>query len=228
MGKLNYVVTFNYINPMDFPQSLKLARENLLEKMPAESLEAINSTTKLLHSKVIPQSLKVGDVVPNFVLPNKNGQLIEIQEILKQGTAVISFYRGTWCRFCSLELKALQQALPAIHMLGGTLVAISPQTFIDSSDNLEEFKFEKLVDKRNQVARQFGIVFEVPEKSRIHYENIGISLPRYNGYESFELPIPATFIVNKDSIIHYAFVDLDFTERLDPVEIVTILRRMAV
>ena len=209
MGKLTYVVAFYYVNSMDFPQSLKLARKNLLEKMPVESLEEINSTTKLLHSKVIPQSLKVGDVVPNFVLPNKNGQLIEIQEILKQGTAVISFYRGTWCQFCSLELKALQQALPAIHMLGGTLMAISPQTFIDSSDSVEEFNFETLVDKRNQLARQFGIVFEIPEKSRIHYENIGISLPRYNGDESFELPIPATFIVNQDVKIHYAFVDSD-------------------
>lgn len=212
---------------MDFSQSLKLARKNISEKMPAESLEAINSTTKLLHSNVMPQSLKVGDVVPNFALPNQNGQLIEIQEILKQGTAVISFYRGTWCQFCSLELKALQQALPAINMLGGTLVAISPQTFVDTVDNLEEFNFEILVDKKNQVARQFGIIFKIPEKSRIHYENLGISLPRYNGDESFELPIPATFIVNQDGIIHYAFVDLDFTERLDPVEIVTILRRMA-
>jgi len=213
---------------MDFPQSLKLARKNLSEKAAIETLEAINGETKLIHSEVVPKSLKVGDVVPNFALPNKNGQLIEIQEILKQGTVVISFYRGSWCQFCSLELKALQQALPAIHMLGGTLVAISPQTFVDSSHSVEEFNFETLIDKRNKVARQFGIVFQIPEKSRIHYENMGVSLPRYNGDESFELPIPATFIVNQDGIIHYAFVDSDFTERLDPVEIVTILRQMAI
>ncbi|MEL7241408.1 MAG: peroxiredoxin-like family protein [Cyanobacteria bacterium J06573_2] len=212
---------------MNFPQSLKLARKNLSEKVTTETLEAINNGNQLIHSEIIYNSLKVGDVVPNFALPNQNGHLIEIQGVLKKGTAVISFYRGTWCQFCSLELKALQQALPAIHMLGGTLLAISPQTFVDSSDNLAEFNFETLVDKRNKVARQFGIVFQIPEKSRIHYENMGISLPRYNGDKSFELPVPATFIVNQDGIIHHAFVDSDFTERLDPVEIVTILRRMA-
>lgn len=213
---------------MNFPQSLKLARKNLSEKVTTETLEAINDGNKLIHSEIVPKSLKVGNIIPDFALPNQNGQLIKIQEVLKKGTAVISFYRGTWCEFCSLELKALQQALPAIHMLGGTLMAISPQTFIDSSDSVEEFNFETLVDKRNQLARQFGIVFQIPEKSRIHYENMGLSLPRYNGDESFELPIPATFIVNQDGIIHYAFVDSDFTERLDPVEIVTILRRMSV
>lgn len=213
---------------MDFPQSLKLARNILSEKLPAETLEEINNANKLINSEVIPKSLKVGDIVPNFALPNHNGKLIKIQEILKQGAAVISFYRGTWCRFCSLELKALQQALPAINMLGGTLITISPQTFIDSSDNLEEFSFETLVDKRNQIARQFGIVFQIPEKSRIHYESMGVSLPRYNGDESFELPIPGTFVVNQDGKIHYAFVDADFTERLDPVEIVTILRKITV
>ena len=213
---------------MDLPQSLKIARKNLSEKVTAEALELINGAKKLSHSEVIPKSLKVGDVVPNFALPNQNGRLIEIQQILKKGSVVISFYRGIWCQFCSLELKALQQALPAINMLGGTLIAISPQTFVDSSDSLEEFNFETLIDKRNQVARQFGIVLQIPEKSRIHYENLGIYLPRYNGDESFELPIPATFIVNQDGKIHYAFIDSDFTERLDPIEIVTILRQITV
>jgi len=228
LGKLNYVVAFHDISPMDFSQSLKLARKNLSEKVSAETLELINGGKKLNHSEVIYKSLTAGDIVPNFVLPNQNGKLIEIQQVLKRGSVVISFYRGTWCQFCSLELKALQQALPAINMLGGTLIAISPQTFVDDSDSLEEFNFETLVDKRNKVARQFGIVFNIPENSRIHYENLGVSLPRYNGDESFELPIPATYIVNQDGKIHYAFVDSDFTERLDPVEIVTRLRQITV
>ena len=120
----------------------------------------------------------------------------------------------------------VQKSTTKFKKLG--LMFPSPQTFVDSSDSLEEFNFETLIDKRNQVARQFGIVLQIPEKSRIHYENLGIYLPRYNGDESFELPIPATFIVNQDGKIHYAFIDSDFTERLDPVEIVTILRQMTV
>ncbi|MEM6402884.1 MAG: peroxiredoxin-like family protein [Cyanobacteria bacterium P01_D01_bin.116] len=212
---------------MNFSQSLKLAQKNLSEQLSVEVLEALEST-KFISSKIIDRSLKIGEIIPDFVLSNQNRELIHIQRLLKKGNLVISFYRGSWCPFCSLELKALEQALPAINSLGGTLVAISPQKFVDSTYNQEELSFEMLVDRRNQVARKFGIVFKIPEELRIYYENIGIYLPRYNGEESFELPIPATFIVNQDGKIHYAFVDSDYSHRLDPVEIVTILRKMAV
>ncbi len=214
---------------MDFAQSLKLARRNLKENLSVESLETINSAIEeLISSGIVGKTLKVGDIIPDFTLPNYNGQLIEIQKLLKRGTVVISFYRGSWCSFCGLELKALEQALPAINMLGGTVVTISPQIFVKSSESVEqqEFNVEMLVDKGNQVARQFGIVFQIPEKLRLCYRNLGIYLPKYNGDESFELPIPATFIVNQDGKICYAFVKPDHTQRLDPVEIITIIRRI--
>lgn len=214
---------------MDLAQSLRLARKNLSETLPIETLEAIdNVTEEVINSGIAHQSLKVGDTIPDFALPNHNGELIEIQKLLKRGAVVISFYRGTWCPFCNVELKALEQALPAISMLGGTVVTISPQTFVKSPRSIEEKKsyFEMLIDKRNQVARQFGIVFNIPKKSRSYYRNIGIYLPKYNGDESFELPIPATFIVNRDGKINYAYIEPDHTQRLDPVEIITIIRQM--
>jgi len=177
---------------MDLSQSLKIARQNLQQTLSAETLEAVNRPAELISSNSVARSLKIGDMIPEFSLPNQNGQLIEIKKLLEKGSVVISFYRGIWCRFCSLELKALQQALPAINTLGGTLVTISPQISIESYSDVEEFNFEILADKRNKVARQFGIVFQIPEKSRIYYENLGFYIPRYNGDETFELPIPAT------------------------------------
>ncbi|MEM7715455.1 MAG: peroxiredoxin-like family protein [Cyanobacteria bacterium P01_A01_bin.68] len=214
---------------MDLAKSLRLARRNLEENLSAETLEAIdNVTEEVISSGIAHQSLKVGDMIPDFALPNHNGELIEIKQIFKRGATIISFYRGTWCPFCNLELKALEQALPAISMLGGTVVTISPQTFVKSPQSIEEKKlnFEMLIDKRNQVARQFNIVFKIPKKSRSYYRSIGIYLPKYNGDASFELPIPATFIVNQDGKINYAYVEPDHTQRLDPVEIITNIRRM--
>ncbi|MEO1374567.1 MAG: peroxiredoxin-like family protein [Cyanobacteria bacterium J06635_10] len=214
---------------MNLAQSLRLARKNLSETLPAETLEAIDNVTKeVINLGIAHQSLKVGDTIPDFVLPNHNGELIEIQKLLQRGVVVISFYRGTWCPFCNLELKALEQALPAINMLGGTVVTISPQTFAKTPQSIGEKKlnFEMLIDKKNQVARQFNIVFQIPKKSRSYYREIGIYLPKYNGDESFELPIPATFIVDRDGKIYYAYVEPDHIQRLDPVEIITIIRQM--
>lgn len=214
---------------MDFAQSLKLARQNLEENLPVETLDVIDSVTEgVICSGIVDKSLKVGDIIPDFGLPNQRGELIEIKKILKRGAVVISFYRGTWCPFCNLELKALEQALPAMNMLGATLVTISPQISIECSTDREqqELKFEMLADKGNQIARLFGIVFKIPEYARSYYKNIGIHLPRYNGDDSFELPIPATYVVNQDGIINYAYIEADHNQRLDPVEIITILRRM--
>ncbi len=185
---------------------------------------------ELIYSGMIDQSLKVGDIIPNFILPNAFGQSVEIQKLLASGAVVISFFRGSWCPFCNLELAGLQQALPAIQTLGASLIAISPQTTRHSISTVEkhELTYEVLSDRSNHIAREFGIVFQIPESLRPILHEKGHVLPRYNGDESFELPIPATFVVAQDGQIIYAFVDADYTKRLDPIEIVSILRNIPI
>ncbi|QMS92383.1 AhpC/TSA family protein [Nostoc edaphicum CCNP1411] len=185
---------------------------------------------ELVYSGMIDQILKVGDIIPNFILPNAFGQLVEIEKLLASGAVVISFFRGSWCPFCNLELAGLQQALPAIQTLGASLIAISPQTTRHTISTVEkhELTYEVLSDRSNHIARQFGIVFQIPESLRPILNEKGHVLPRYNGDESFELPIPATFVVAQDGKIIYAFVDADYTKRLDPIEIVSILRNIPI
>lgn len=182
----------------------------------------------LLNSGIIDHSLREGDKIPNFILPNAIGQSVDIQELLKLGLVVISFYRGGWCPYCSLELRALQQVLPEIKAFGATLVAISPQTPDNSLSTIEknELTFEVLSDIGNQVAHKFGLVFTIPKMLRPVYEGFGINLPDSNGDESFELPIPATYIVDKNGLIIHAFVNYDYTQRQDPQEILTILKEI--
>ncbi|BAY10653.1 peroxiredoxin-like family protein [Calothrix sp. NIES-2098] len=187
-------------------------------------------THELISSGIIDRSLKVGDFIPNFMLPNACGETIEVEKFLVNGPVVISFFRGSWCPFCNSELAALQQALPAIKTLGASLIAISPQTNHHTSLTVEkhELTYEVLSDRNNKIARQFGIVFQIPEYLRPVLAQKGHVLPRYNGDESFELPIPATFIVSQDGKVIYAFVDPDYTKRLDPIEIITVLRNLSV
>ncbi|AOX02023.1 alkyl hydroperoxide reductase [Moorena producens PAL-8-15-08-1] len=184
----------------------------------------------LAKSGIVDNSLNVGDKAPNFTLPNAVGKLVELQDLLATGAVVISFYRGQWCPYCNLELRALQQFLPEMQKLGATLVAISPQTPDNSLSTTEKnhLTFEVLSDVGNKIAKEFGLVFTVPEELRPVYQSFGIDLPAHNGDETFELPIAATYVINPHGIITHAFVDLDYTKRLDPEEIVSALQTLAV
>ncbi|MGB3614682.1 MAG: peroxiredoxin-like family protein [Elainellaceae cyanobacterium] len=184
----------------------------------------------LASSGITNQTLSTGDVVPTFSLPNATGTSINIQTLLSQGPVVIAFYRGQWCPYCNLELRALQQALPEIQNQGATLVAISPQTPDNSLSTVEknELEFEVLSDEGNAVARQFGLVFQLPESLRPIYQGFGIDLPAHNGDDTFELPFAATYVIAPSGQIVHGFVDTDYKQRMEPSDIVTALEAIAV
>ncbi|NET11196.1 MAG: AhpC/TSA family protein [Symploca sp. SIO2B6] len=187
------------------------------------------ATQDLIASGIMDQVLKVGETLPTITLPNATGQQVSIQDLLQSGPVVISFYRGGWCPYCNLELKALQSKLPGIKALGAQLVAISPETPDNSLSTSEKnaLEFEVLSDAGNQVAKSLGLVFTLPEELRPLYAQFGIDLPAYNGDSTFELPIPATYIVAQDGTIALAFADPDYTKRLEPSEIITTLEQLA-
>ncbi len=189
----------------------------------AEASEALE------NSDIINQALSAGDSLPTFSLPNATGNSVDIQTLLAQGPVVISFYRGGWCPYCNLELRALQQALPDIQQQGA-LVAISPQTPDNSLSTAEkgELTFEVLSDVGNVVARQFGLVFQLPDALRPVYESFGVDLPAHNGDETFELPLAATYVVAPTGKIAHAFVNTDYKQRMEPSAIVAALEALSV
>ena len=197
-----------------------------------ESIKTVmdKATADLANSGIVEKALNVGDVVPNFTLPNAVGKPVELGRLLETGAVVISFYRGQWCPYCSLELRALQQSLPEIERLGATLVAISPQTPDNSLSTVEknELTFEVLSDVGHEVAKKMGLVFVIPEELRSIYEKFGIDLPAHNGSDSFDLPIPATYVVAPSGQVIRAFVNADYTKRLDPEEIAIALKSIAI
>lgn len=214
---------------MSLTQDLANLTDQMQSMFPENVKSVMMQTAQdLLNSGIADQALRVGEKIPHFVLPNAVNQLIDSQDLLNSGPVVISFYRGGWCPYCNLELRALQAILPQIQTYGATLIAISPETPDHSLSTVEknELLFEVLSDVGNQVARQFGLVYTLPEIIRPIYHNFGIDLPSFNGDQSFELPIPATYIVNREGVILYGFVDPDYTQRQDPEGILTILQSL--
>jgi peroxiredoxin len=173
------------------------------------------------------QGLQVGDSIPMFSLANAKGEVLNIQDILKDQFAVISFYRGGWCPYCNLELRALQQFLPEFEKLGAKLITISPEKPDNSMSTIEknELKFEVLTDTDNKTAREFGIVYEFPEYLEETYNGFGLDLKKNHDSSKVELPLPATYVVDKSGVIRYAFADEDYTMRANPEDIIEALKK---
>jgi len=197
------------------------------KRVPAEVLATMAGATRQLEAMGISdRSLKTGDRVPDFVLPNHLGEERRMSELLAQSVVVLNFYRGGWCPYCNMELYALQQALPEISTAGATLVAISPELPDKAMDTQARhaLEFDVLSDVGNRVTAAFGLTFELPEQLRPIYTKIGIDVPAFNGDDSFILPVPATYVVDSDGVIRHHFVNVDYTQRLEPDDLLHVLR----
>jgi len=204
---------------LSLADAIKNFQDELLPTIPEATLNTLMSELQeLIAAGIAEKSLAPGNPFPAFSLPNANSDLRSLSSFLKKGPAVISFYRGAWCPYCNLELNALQQRLPEITDAGGQLIAISPQLPDKSIDqvNNSQLTFEVLSDIGNKLAKACGLVFTLPEPLRPIYEAWQINIPDYNGNNSFELPIPATYILDTDGIVRYAFAEMDYTRRLEP------------
>ena len=213
---------------MPLSDELNKIRSDAVKASPEATAKFGQAIEDLSRSGIAARSLKSGDLVPEFSLPNAKGKVVTLKETLSAGPVIVSFFRGGWCVFCTAELRALQNALSEMAALDTHLIAISPQTPDASLATVEdlELSFEVLSDSGNQVARQFGIVYHVEDELQTIYKELGLSLPEQNNDHSFDLPVPATYVIDQSRKIRSAFVDADYTRRLDPVEILSVLRKL--
>jgi len=206
----------------------KLQKE-MIPNIPADALAVImQKTEQLVASHLSDQSLKAGDLIPPFSLVDERGVIQESETLLSEGPLVISFYRGGWCPYCDLELRALQRVLPEIRSRGATLVAIAPELPEKVMESVESkaLEFTVLSDHGNRVSKEFGLAFSLDEALRPVYAAFGFDIPDYNGDQSYELPMPATYVVGVDGRIIWSFVDEDYTKRAEPEEILNVLKSL--
>jgi peroxiredoxin len=168
------------------------------------------------------QSLKAGDPMPHFLLPNVESRLIDSRDLLDQGPLVVSFFRGEWCPFCTLELQALQKKQTEIERLGAKLVAVTPDTgaALRAAKEKHGLPFEVLSDIDQALGLQFGIVFRLPDAIQRFYLDRDIDLPIRHGNSAWLLPVPATFVIDQKGEIRHAYVDVNFARRMEPDDIV--------
>ena len=215
--------------PVSLAAQLHQTKADFLSTVPVEVQEALAAASaSLVQAHLEQNALGVGALAPDFCLPDVDGKSICLRDILARGPVVLSFYRGGWCPYCNLELRALQQSYPEMSALGATLVAISPQLPDRSRAVVEEgrLSFEVLSDVGDVAAREFGLVYSVPETIRPIYQQWGIDLPAWNGDDSWELPMPATFVLDRAGTVRGAFVQMDYTQRMEPADIIAILRTL--
>jgi peroxiredoxin len=215
---------------MSLKAELDAFRSEFMAQVPLEIREAmVRADMELAASGIAQRALKAGDRAPDFRLPDARGGYVRLNGLLAGGPVVLSFYRGGWCPYCNLELRALQQALPEITRLGATLVAVSPQTPDESLSTAEKnaLAFPVLSDAGSATARSFGIAYDLAEELRPIYTRFGHALPDKNGDESWVLPIPATWVIDTDGTIALAWVDVDYRNRLEPADILAALQSLS-
>jgi peroxiredoxin len=203
-------------------------RKELIAKYVPTETQAVHARAVAeLKGKHLAQNvLPVGAKVRPFLLQDHNGKDVFSADLLAKGRLVICFIRGRWCPFCVGQMEAINLVVPEIELAGAALVAISPQTVKQAffMHDQHKLRFPLLADTGNAVARQFGLSYRVPEYQAAVYRRAFVNLPLVNGDESWELPIPATYIVERDGTVIYVAADEDYTERPEPAEIVRILR----
>lgn len=200
------------------------------DALPDAALSVIDDATRTLQQcHPSAHAVGVGDTAPAFDLPNATGSSVTLANRRAEGPVVLSFYRGGWCPYCNLELQALQEAVADVEATGAQLVAISPQTpdASLSTQQKHDLSFDVLSDVGNTVADAYGLVFDLPDALVALYKEFGIDLPTANGNDSWTLPMPATFVIDTNGVVRYAFVDEDYTQRADPNDILDVLRSLS-
>ncbi len=208
---------------------IKNYQDSFIQKVPLEVQEIMLNATKVLEKeKISKNALKNNDSAKNFSLPNALNKKVSLDDVLENNNfVVLNFYRGLWCPYCNLELQALKNINDELKDLDTQLIAISPQTPDASLSTKEknDLDFEVLSDSHNKVAKDYGLVFSLAQELRPIYKSFGIDIEGLNQDNSYELPMPATYVINKKKEIIYTFVDEDYTKRCEPQTILDIIRK---
>ena len=214
---------------MSLKDQLAQLRAAAHERLPAEQKATMQRHIDQLRASAISRTmLKVGDRAPDIKLANVKGEIVEVSALLKSGPVIVTFYRGGWCPYCNLELKAFQEMLPEIAAMGVSLVAISPERPDATLSTAEKntLAFEVLSDVGQEVGRAFGLVYAFSEELKNAYRTFGLDIPARNGAaDEWALPVPATYIINRDGTIIFAYADVDYRDRAEPSEVVAFLAK---
>ncbi|MGR3764526.1 peroxiredoxin-like family protein [Rossellomorea sp. NS-SX7] len=198
------------------------------KKASPEVQDKMSQAIAELEDSNAGQGLTAGEKIPSFTLPDATGNEVSIKDILEKGPVILTFYRGGWCPYCNMELRAYQELLDEIHAAGAELVAISPQTPDASLSTKEknELDYVVLSDEGNKTAEDFNLVYKLPPYLVDIYKERGLDLEKANDSDEWTLPVSATYIVKQDGTIAYEYTKADYKDRAEPSDVVAELKNL--
>lgn len=215
---------------MTLAQELSNQKQAAAAKFAPERLATMETATaQLRDSGIEGKALALNQRVPDVTLTNATGQSVRLAQLYEAQPTIVVFYRGGWCPYCNLTLRAYQRLLPEIQAAKLNLVAITPEMPDRSLSTAEknELTFQVLSDPDLVAAAGFGLAFELPPELEALYIKNGNDLRVINGSSKFSLPVPATYVIGKDGIVAYAHVDADYRNRAEPADAVAAAKRIA-
>lgn len=229
-GEASLQETFERCRQMDASLAERLAiMADAVRKWWPMGTEAVDRLVKRLQQSGVGQEApKVGDMMPSFLLPDETGSLVRLEELLRKGPVALTFHRGHWCPYCRININALAHAHGEIAPEGGQIVAIIPEReqFALELKSDAQADFPVLVDMDNAYAMSLGVAFWMgDELKKIMLENPDWDISSFQGNDSWVLPVPATFVVNRDEIVTARFLDPDFRRRMSIEELLAALRK---
>ncbi|WP_265533309.1 peroxiredoxin-like family protein [Pseudomonas saponiphila] len=213
---------------MSLKEKLQGAKQQMAEQLPGEILQKFGASLQsLVDSGLAAKALKAQDKAPLAVLKDADGQDVDLRQLLDKGPLVLVFYRGLWCPFCNLALSAYQQMVGDLAASGATLVAVSPQTPQSSAKTREALgiRYLLLSDPENRLAKQYGIVFKLEDELDAVYRSLGADLKVFNASHALTLPMASAFVIGQDGVIRHAFVNVDYSERVEPQTLIEAVGR---
>jgi len=215
---------------MTLQDKLDAFKAQFKEQVPAEAFDAFGrSTQELIDSGQAERALQAGDQAPDFTLTDSDQNDISLNSLLSNGPVVLSFYRGVWCPYCNLELKALEEAAADIRTAGAMLVAVSMQGASDSRKSQKDnnLSFPILTDKAGELAEKFGIRWTLQDYVIPFHLGFGVELPKIHGDGQWNLPMPARYVIDNDGSIAYSEVNPDYTRRPEPSDLFPVLTKLS-
>lgn len=182
----------------------------------------------LVSSGIAERAIHAGDCAPEFRLRDADGKAISFYAVLNSGPVLIVFYRGGWCPYCKLDLRAIQAVARQLRSSGASIIAVSQQSANESrsTERMNGLSFPNLVDRGGKVARAFGLRWKPSRELRAAEIECGLDLAAVNGESSWTLTMPALYVISPEGVVEYADISADYTRRCDPIELLPVLSQI--
>ena len=224
----NLEQAFRRIRGMDasLDEQLKSFSDEVRHRRPDFAAAVDRLVARLRENGAGEAAPKPGEPMPPFYLPDDNGRIISLGELLAEGPVAVTFHRGHWCPYCRISINALAQAHNEIAAEGGRVVAIMPdrQEFASELRSVGAVPFSILTDLDNGYAMSLNLAVWIGAEMQCMMTGRQ-DLPSFQGNDSWILPIPATFVVGSDGMIKARFVDPDYRKRMSIEKLLAAMRR---